>query len=202
MGQRPYGLHPGHRHVPPRFPLREIGGTDMGTLAINKGRHSAKAGNWRRAKRARISSIFSSRHPSPPTNRNGGRGSKSREKVQSLSFQPSFWREGSSVVSRPRAWIALRLRVLHTHAVGATTDDTNHTDCKHLETRMYPVAYSQLDLADLIARRCQPCHTPPGNGIGRPTGVLTTPPASESGQIAESAFSANSPKDLPVRARQ
>src|SRR5438876_9917620 len=78
MGQRPYGLHPGHRHVPPRFPLREIGGTDMGTLAINKGRHSAKAGNWRRAKRARISSIFSSRHPSPPTNRNGGRGNTVR----------------------------------------------------------------------------------------------------------------------------
>jgi hypothetical protein len=71
----------------------------MATLAINKGRHSAKAGNWRRAKRARRSSILSSRHPSPPTNRNGGMGSKSREKVQSLSFQPSFWREGATVVS-------------------------------------------------------------------------------------------------------
>ena len=63
MGQRPYGLHPGHRHVPPRFPLREIGGTDMGTLAINKGRHSAKAGNWRKAKE-REGQAFS--HPATP----------------------------------------------------------------------------------------------------------------------------------------
>jgi hypothetical protein len=173
--QRPYGLHPGHRHVLPRFPLREIGGTDMATLAINKGRHSAKAGNWRRAKRARRSSIFPSRHPSPPTNRNGGMGSKSREKVQSLSFQPSFWREGVYRCEQAARMDCIALASF-THTRGRSHHEWHESHGlqtfrnQDVSSCLFPTRFGGLDCSSVPA-----CHTPPANGTGRPTGVLATP---------------------------
>jgi hypothetical protein len=45
-------------------------------------------------------------------------------------YLPSVWRNGGLlVVGRSRGCVALRLRVLHTHAAGPTPDGTDDTDC-------------------------------------------------------------------------
>ncbi len=54
----------------------------------------AKVSNWRSAKKGRRSSIFSSRHPPPPANTIGVRGSNSREILTFWRFGGAIWREG------------------------------------------------------------------------------------------------------------
>src|SRR6266566_3288582 len=60
---------------------------------------SAKPGHWRKAKKARTSSMISQYHPPPPTKTVGGGGRISREICRFFAFRAIIWRKG---VKSPR----------------------------------------------------------------------------------------------------
>src|SRR5882762_4649731 len=57
---------------------------------------SAKLGYWRKAKKARTSSMISQNHPPPPTKTVGGGGRISREICRFFAFRAIIWRRGSN----------------------------------------------------------------------------------------------------------
>src|SRR5437879_6906558 len=57
---------------------------------------SAKPGHWRKAKKARTSSMISQYHPPPPIKTVGGGGRISREICRFFAFRAIIWRRGSN----------------------------------------------------------------------------------------------------------